>query len=729
MLPPSPFRPFRALAVSAAALALLAASARAADSEAPKTALDLVPADVAFFSSMLRNKEQVDVVAKSRAWAKLWSLPSVQQAWTAVRGEYNKEGGNLAGLRDFFNQADNKELLAFLADAASDEIFTYGDDSWLGFLELAQRLNSSRQSGPATALFSGKAGGRSAQDLQTRAVLTALAENPELVKVPNLVCGFKLKDTARAEKQIKRLEDVATAMANQSPDFKGRVKRAKVGDSSFLTLTLDGSQVPWDQIPVKDYEDKPGEFAPLFKALKTRTLAVALGVHQGYLVLSIGATTDHLARLGGAGPRLAGRAEFKPLAKFADRKLTSIGYASEALARQNASGAQASAASVVEMAKAALPQSGLPEEQQKQLLKDLDDYARTLKTEKTEAGAAASFAFLTERGYEGYAYNYGKHPEVDGSKALTLLDHLGGDPLLAAVGRGKTSIEGYEAFAKGIQILYGHADEAAKAKLTGDEKEQYLKVTADLLPLVKRLHEATAKQLLPALADGQGGLVLDAKWTSKQWQNALPAMDKAMPAPELAIVLGVSDADKLVKAMTEYRNAINEALAKARTWKGGEKFPVLEIPAPKEEKKKAGTLYVFPLPAEWGLDAQVAPTAGLSDKVAVVTLSGGHAERLLATTPLKTDGGPLADRTKALAAAVYFNAPGLVDAAAPWVEWAADRILDVQFASDAARADSLKQVRTVLEVVKCYRGSTSATYFEGEVLVTHSESVYRDLEK
>ena len=39
----------------------------------------------------------------------------------------------------------------------------------------------------------------------------------------------------------------------------------------------------------------------------------------------------------------------------------------------------------------------------------------------------------------------------------------------------------------------------------------------------------------------------------------------------------------------------------------------------------------------------------------------------------------------------------------------------------------LKQVRTVLSVLKCWRGVTSATYREGGALVTHSESVYHDL--
>ena len=39
----------------------------------------------------------------------------------------------------------------------------------------------------------------------------------------------------------------------------------------------------------------------------------------------------------------------------------------------------------------------------------------------------------------------------------------------------------------------------------------------------------------------------------------------------------------------------------------------------------------------------------------------------------------------------------------------------------------LKQVRTVLKVLKVFKGTTSATYYEDGMQVTHSESVIRDL--
>jgi hypothetical protein len=45
-----------------------------------------------------------------------------------------------------------------------------------------------------------------------------------------------------------------------------------------------------------------------------------------------------------------------------------------------------------------------------------------------------------------------------------------------------------------------------------------------------------------------------------------------------------------------------------------------------------------------------------------------------------------------------------------------------------SRDDIVKQVRTVLDVLKVFRGYSSAVYYEGGVLVTHGETLIRDLD-
>jgi hypothetical protein len=118
--------------------------------------------------------------------------------------------------------------------------------------------------------------------------------------------------------------------------------------------------------------------------------------------------------------------------------------------------------------------------------------------------------------------------------------------------------------------------------------------------------------------------------------------------------------------------------------------------------------------------------------VAVMTLSKGHSVRLLTPTALKVDSKPLADRKRKATAAVVFNFPAFVDAAEPWIR------LGVQMAEAELQRNAGEdlpagfrnldpQVTTVLKVLRCWRNYTSITYVEGGALVTHSETVYKDL--
>ena len=110
---------------------------------------------------MLRNREQLEIVADSEAWAKLRSLPTVQQGWKVLQEQYNN--GSLALAGQVMETEENKELVALVGDAFSDEVFCYGDDGWADLFELYQAAYSATQYQPVIAQIDGKAAGRSAQ--------------------------------------------------------------------------------------------------------------------------------------------------------------------------------------------------------------------------------------------------------------------------------------------------------------------------------------------------------------------------------------------------------------------------------------------------------------------------------------------------------------------------------------------------------------------------------------
>lgn len=186
---------------------------------------------------------------------------------------------------------------------------------------------------------------------------------------------------------------------------------------------------------------------------------------------------------------------------------------------------------------------------------------------------------------------------------------MGSQPLGFAVSRERGSSDAdYELCVRAITLAHDYFEELALPQLPEGVRQTYQDFMKEARPLFARLNRATGKLLLPAL-DGQAGIVLDVKWKSKQWHQAMPATDRDLPLPEIAVVLGVQDAAKLRQAFQEYRAVYNGLVDVIAKLAPGD-FPDIKLPAPKTKKVQAGTLYSYSLPDALGLDPQVAPTGG-----------------------------------------------------------------------------------------------------------------------
>lgn len=710
-----------------------------AEDKKPDSSLGLIPADAAFYSTMLRNREQVEAVSNSKTWARITKLPYYQLGMTLLKQQY-EQNENFAPIRQWIAQEENRDLIELLTEAVSTEIFCYGAGNWVDFVDLFQQMYYSSSFAPLTQLIRDPQlkDQKAMQYAQARELLRVLARNPNKIRTPDLVVGFKIKDAKKAEGQIKRLETLLEAVVGLAPVLQGRIKRAMVGDSSFLTLSFDGEMVPWDEIEWKDIEEAAGEFEGVRKNLKKLKLTISLGVRNDFLLFSVGSTTDGVARLGGEGQSLTSLSELKPLMRTAGKRLTGISYSSKAMAAQSQMKGE-TIDKLATMAGHALDAAGVAEDRRKAILKDVSALSADLKKNLTEPGASLNFTYLTQRGYEGYEYRYGEFPDRDSSQRLTLLDHVGGDPILAAVGRSKGTLQRYQALSKWIKITYGHVEPLVLEKVGEKEKEKYEEVSKLIFPLLKRWDEINATMLLPSLADEQAGFVLDAKWKSKQWHPALPTGGRELPMPELAMLVGVSDRALLEKAMKSYGKLIDDALVQVKEHAPPDaQPPFTKLPEPEVKEVTAGKLYLWRLPQEAQLDPRVALTGGLSNKVGIIALSAEHAERLLTAKPLKVQGGPLAESKRPLTGASYFNWPGFIDALSPWVMFAIDqahleKILpgsedkkDDTDAQKKQREEIVRHVRAVLDALKAIRVSTSASYIENGALITHSEVVIRD---
>ncbi|MEE9603922.1 MAG: hypothetical protein V3V75_11490 [Thermoguttaceae bacterium] len=703
------------------------------------TSLRQMPADAAFYCSMMRNREQIEAITNSRAWAKLMDMPAVKQAWAIYQIQAVNSDSVPGQIETALNDPQVQELLDTLADMCSEEMFLYGGKDFVGSINLLQEIMGAVRYGPIMLQATGQKGDLGDDEIMQMLLMATLSEDIDLLKMPEMIMGFKISDANRVKNQLAKLELIIGVGMTQVPELKGALKRETIDGNEYLTFSLNGGMVPLDEEIVdklRELEAEPGDADKLIEKLKKATLKIALGIRGDYLLLSIGPSTDQLQSLG-KGDLLIDRPELKPLAKFTDRRLTSIGYVGKDMMAVLGTNKH-NIDDLLELVDTFLPLAELPDERAAQIKKDAAALAEDIKTLVPEPGAALAFSFLTERGVEGYTYNWTENLQLDGSKPLELLNHVGGNPLLAIVARGKYDPGQYDMLVKWIKVGCGYFEELGLPNIPKGDRKEVEEVLAKIKPLASRLDVVTRTMLIPALADGQVALVVDAKLTSKQFHTVMPPSEEPMPMIEPAIVIGVSDAGLLRKACGEYVVVIDgvlEVLGEIKDSELPEGLEVLgetedseglKVPPPQVAETSAGTIFSYPLPAELGLDAKILPNAGLSESVAVLSISKEHTQRLLQSTPLKV-GGLLAGSNRDLAMAVVFDWAGLVEAATPWVDMAvAMATAEASVGTDTS--ELVDQVQTVLEVLKVLRTITSETRVEGDVTVTHTLTEIRDIE-
>jgi hypothetical protein len=703
------------------------ASCAAADRlEQLDTSVKLIPADAAFYSSMLRNREVLEIILKSNAWSKLMKLPITQQGLGILRLQADNPQTELGQFLAVMRTPEAKELLALAQDMGSHEIFVYGDESVGDFYQFFQNFYNGVNYKLMLLRFTAPMMGGNIEEMQKRVFVSTALENLDQLVIPDMLFGFKVTDTQTAQKALDKLEKFLNEVFEAEPRLKERLKKETVGDHQYLVLRLDGELIPWEQMPLEELQESginPSDLRKLKGHIKEMKLVVAVGLRQDYLLLSVGSSLKCLEALGGGKDRLIDRPELKPLEQFADQKLIGISYISQAMYRK-LSNTEQSLDNTLHLLMQLLPLAGLTQEQNTRVQKDAKALVADLKSWIPKVGAATEISFLVPQGVESYQYAWGDHSPADGVQPLSLLQHVGGSPILGIVSRSKPSLDQYEIAVKWGKTAWKYIQDFGLARLSEEERKTVEEFVEDVIPLLQRLDRANREMLFPALEDGQSALVLDARFTSRQLYVGWPRMDKPMPLPELALLWGVSDAEKLKQGVGEYYAVLNEFLDVLRKHEPEAIPEGIKLPQPRITEKAGATLYAFPLPKAWGLDKRLMPNAGLTENVAVVALTLHTTERLLKPTPLRM-GGVLEDPDKPRILAAWLNWSGLVDAARPWVDYALGELGAAGLNVDVNSA--LDQAHTVLDILQTFKNMTLEQYPGEGCKVTHSRIKIQDL--
>jgi hypothetical protein len=773
--------------VAASGLAFSTASVAAADAGAlAGSGVTVVPADAAFFSATLRSRLQFDALVASNAYKSIRALPGLKRALDSLEEQRTMPGSPLAMIETFMQLPENEQALDLLRDMVSTDTFVYGEPSCIPLIRLARKLQQAQQAAglltpdgigvdfdfdveiedaeepedddeaaapraPTRIVpvrLADAAEQLSPEQLQKRLVAEALVDNVELIVVPDVVWGFKTTKREAGASQLKRLEVLAKLVVQTNPDLADSLARKKIGGGEFVTFTLDGSRLPWSELR-DQMADEVGDVEGLdavFDRLESLELVVAVGLIGDWVVLSLGDSTDHLQKLTIAndkpatGGSLLDQKPFAPLLAHKDRKITGINYISGEL-----SAAIAAAPDDLEPLLDALPDAteavGYPaaaaEAARDWLGEAVADYGKRLPV----PGPWMSYAFLGDQGYEGYAWDWSRNQRVDGAKRLDLLEHAGGAPLAVLVSRLKADpalFDDLVAFVSGgLDFIrdWGLPDES------DEDAEVFAAFDEHVVPLGEKFVTALRDKILPSLADGQVGFVIDAKSKTKKPQRDLPSSVEPLPLVEPAIVLPLADAKLFREGLNDLFALSDELVDVIRTMSPDAVPAGYRVPDPERSKAEGGTVWSFALPGS-GVDEQIRPSIGVGEKAAVFSLAPNQAARMLVATKLETGSG-LSTFEEPLAGAAVLDFAGLVDAIAPWVAYGAryacvseresgqvdpDEELGADDENEQAK-EALQHAAVVTEAIKCFRAAVAETSFIDDAAVTHWRNVIRDLPK
>lgn len=713
--------------------------ARAADLIEQAHSLRTVPADVAFYSASFRLKEQLDIFRASNTYNRIMQIPVVQMAKLQAQFQWEQsQEPAIARFREYFNSAEGQEVVAELKEMFSEEIFVYGDKNVGQTLQLFMELNNLNRTSKLEALASGE----NDQEVLARNVMEVLNQHAEQFVVPDIIWGFRIKDAPRATKHLDRIQEVLAGLLNEKqPELAEHIKREQIAGNEFLTVRLDGSMIPWDRLRDEAEDMTDEQFAKWQELLNKKTLALAVGVVGEFVLMSIGDTTDHLTKLG-EGESLATQPLMTRLAKHAGQRVTSIAYASAAFTKSMNS-PQQTIDELITATEEGLQGLEVDDGLKSKLIEDLKGLGDDVVKYLPEPGDLAAVSYLTSRGYESFQYQTGTRPFQDSAEPLSVLEHAGGKPMLLVANRTKQSLEDYDQTVSWLKRVAAQVELIAKEKSSEEDWAKYMEMREKALPLLERWNNATREHMFPALADGQQAFVMDASAKSQQWFEKMPKSPQPLPIPEFGMVANVSDADQLRQGVAEYFKVIQEAVSALHEL-NPDSVPDYQLPQPEtRELADGGTIYTYPLPAEWGVDSQFTPNAALTKTAAAVTITPTLTERLLRTMPLEIDTS--LDLRHPAASVSYIEFARMIDMVKPWVTYGGGIAMGQIKLEDDGESDEpeeqspeqakimmtaglvLPQIDQFLDVAAALRTASSITYHEDGAWVTHGEVHLQDL--
>ena len=585
-------------------------------------AMTKVPGDASFYGSSMHILGRWQAVLQSNAVQSLFKLPIVQQLsrHPALRGIQMQAAEN-----PLFVQG-----LPVLKDAISSEVFVCGGPELAGFIEAVSQISNNARLASMKVLFAEDMDRYEDEEQSTKvftAIIDSVLERKDGLRVPSVLVGFKLTKPDAAKKFL----DAWISKIGRLPVSK--IKKKQIAGAEFYTLKLSGTDIPKD-----GYEEMregladaeiPKDKADKFEAwIKRQKLTIALGVKDGYLMLSI-ASDSGMLDTWGQGPSLAESRAVEPARKHFKPGLIDVSYVSSALinvAGWTADDLRKASRAVLD----AIPDKKSTVELKKRLRTDLPRLVEDVVTNLPQTGGTVSFSFKNE-GVESYSFTETPRTLLDCSKPLTILSHRGKGAMFYSAGRAASSPGTYEAGIKWLKLVFGYVEDFAIPTLKPKEQREFKKAMKIARPFLTSVDKTTSAHLVPSIDGVQSIMTLDGHGmvTRSPAGGKLP---KPLYVPRLNVVVELNDPEEFKLAMSEYVGAVKALLASVKKEYPKADLDELELPPHKESEVAGGTLYFYQLPFDLGAD--VFPCALMKDRLLVLSSSSRCAKQIVEPSPM-----------------------------------------------------------------------------------------------
>ncbi|MGL5098111.1 MAG: hypothetical protein ACRDD1_21195, partial [Planctomycetia bacterium] len=690
--------------LGAVCVLLAAAAGSTARAGATNSAADVVPADVAFFSTSLHLKEHWKPFVESEALRRILAFSPVRKGLEDLKMQPQYETAI-----QMLELPLAQDLIAAGEELGSRELFVYGGSEWVGLVDLINDVYGQ-------AIFEGIQEGMSGKKSNDSArMVRLLLRNKDRIKAPTLVFGGKVKDRRIIEDVLTQLKTIV-----ENAKLPLKLEAVVVGEQELTTLKLTGAMIGEEEEEkfrrqLMDDGVTERQTDQFIAWMKEQTLSITVGVIGDYTVLSFGPNDAHLEKLG-KGPSLADSPDVKPaLAYLTKPNAAGFAYGSRAMAETQRLKVDELLPVVDSLL--TLGQLFMPAELGDRLKADVHQLAGDVGALIPPASPWVQVQLLN-KGIETYSFTENATLGIDYTKELSILKYAGPKPLFAAAQGGASGVPAYNAL-RGYAIkLFDYYRDFAEPQFEADMEAEAKKYEAIALPFLKKFDATTREKFLPAIDMGQTLFVVD--FNSTVTRVGPTRFPEPMPAPSVSLGFTLNDSKLFLEAVGEYAEAIELLIDDVRrAGPDGENVEPFKFPQPETDSIADATTYFYELPEEFG-DA-LSPRIVVGEKILMMFTSKAVAEKMTSSKRGPTDS---VVAVNAPSGAVVVSRPeSTVAALKKWV----DHLRKTQPVDEESAALVDESIVLGFDLVGVYKGAAVRMYREDGQTVTHAWIHVEDL--